>query len=287
MAVHVGDLAERKSYERDLLFRVTEIRGEEAILFGEEVRLIADAPIEDLVVIDQREYKRRVKDEKATIERTYRLFQQDYVLMRQRHEYNSTSGYTSEVNYFQMPGKVLHLDGDPLYLRKCLDLYEKIGIPVQGVHCKETEMHEKVLYFVDQYRPDILVITGHDAYTKSKGTMGDLAAYRHSRHFVQAVREVRKKYPSLDQLVIFAGACQSHFEALIRAGANFASSPSRINIHALDPVYVVGKISFTSFMERVNVWDVVRNTITGEKGLGGVETKGILRTGLPFQLYEE
>ena len=46
----------------------------------------------------------------------------------------------------------------------------------------------------------------------------------------------------------FAGACQSHFEALIRAGANFASSPSRINIHALDPVYVVGKISFTSFM---------------------------------------
>ncbi|MFH4155732.1 sporulation peptidase YabG, partial [Acinetobacter baumannii] len=84
----------------------------------------------------------------------------------------------------------------------------------------------------------------------------------------------RKKYPSLDQLVIFAGACQSHFEALIRAGANFASSPSRINIHALDPVYVVGKISFTSFMERVNVWDVVRNTITGEKGLGGIETRG-------------
>ena len=96
-----------------------------------------------------------------------------------------------------------------------------------------------------------------------------------------------KKYPSLDQLVIFAGACQSHFEALIRAGANFASSPSRINIHALDPVYVVGKISFTSFMERVNVWDVVRNTITGEKGLGGIETRGILRTGLPFQHYEE
>ncbi|MGQ0418767.1 sporulation peptidase YabG, partial [Bacillus sp. HC-Mk] len=87
--------------------------------------------------------------------------------------------------------------------------------------------------------------------------------------------------------VIFAGACQSHFEALIRAGANFASSPSRINIHALDPVYVVGKISFTSFMERVNVWDVVRNTITGEKGLGGIETRGILRTGLPFQHYEE
>lgn len=287
MAVHVGDLVERKSYKRDLLFRVTEIKDTIAILFGEEFRLVADAPIEDLVIVDQRDYTKRVKQERETMEKTYRLFQQDYVLMRERQEYQSTGGYTSEVNYFQMPGKVLHLDGDPLYLRKCLDLYTKIGVPVQGVHCKETEMQEKALDLIEQVRPDILVITGHDAYTKSKGEMGNLAAYRHSKHFVQAVRTVRKKYPSLDYPVIFAGACQSHFEALIRAGANFASSPSRINIHALDPVYVVAKVSFTSFMERVNVWDVVRNTVTGEKGLGGIETKGILRTGLPFQYYEE
>ncbi|MBW3491424.1 sporulation peptidase YabG [Bacillus mycoides] len=287
MALHVGELVERYSHNRDILFRIIEIKGDMAILFGEEIRLVADAPLADLVSIDQREHKNRVKRETETMERTYRLFQQDYVLMKQRHEHTSTGGYTSEVNYFQMPGRVLHIDGDPLYLRKCLDLYNKIGVPVQGIHCKETEMHEKVVDLIDHFRPDILVITGHDAYTKSKGVMGDLAAYRHSRHFVQAVREVRKKYPSLDQLVIFAGACQSHFEALIRAGANFASSPSRINIHALDPVYVVGKISFTSFMERVNVWDVVRNTITGEKGLGGIETRGILRTGLPFQHYDE
>lgn len=287
MAVHVGDLVERKSYQRDLLFRVTEIKDTIAILFGEEFRLVADAPIEDLVLVDQRDYKKKVKQERETLEKTYRLFQQDYVLMKQRNEYQSTGGYANEVNYFQMPGKVLHLDGDPLYLRKCLDLYTKIGVPVQGIHCKETEMHEKVLDLIEHVRPDILVITGHDAYTKSKGVMGDLGAYRHSKHFVQAVRTVRKKYPSLDQLVIFAGACQSHFEALIRAGANFASSPARINIHALDPVYVVAKVSFTSFMERVNTWDVVRNTVTGEKGLGGIETKGILRTGLPFQYYDE
>ena len=42
------------------------------------------------------------------MERTYRLFQQDYVLMKQRHEHTSTGGYTSEVNYFQMPGRVAH-----------------------------------------------------------------------------------------------------------------------------------------------------------------------------------
>ncbi|MFX3624213.1 MAG: sporulation peptidase YabG [Ectobacillus sp.] len=291
MEVKVGDLVERISYKRDLLFRVTEIKDENgvklAILFGEELRIVADAPISDLVIVDQREYKKRAKQEKEKLEKTYRLFQQDYYLVRQRNEYYSTGGYTTNVNYFQMPGKVLHLDGDPLYLRKCLDLYEKIGVPVQGIHCKETEMHERIGELLDQFRPDILVITGHDSYAKAKGKMNDLQAYRNSRYFVQAVREARKRYPSLDHLVIFAGACQSHFEALIRAGANFASSPSRINIHALDPVYVVAKISFTSFMERVNVWDIVRNTITGEKGLGGVETKGILRTGLPFQYYEE
>ncbi len=291
MEVKVGDLVERKSYKRDLLFRVTELKEDNgvktAILFGEEFRLVADSPISDLVVVNQREYSERALQEKDKLEKTYRLFQQDYHLIRQRNEYYSTGGYTNEINYFQMPGRVLHLDGDSLYLRKCLDLYEKIGVPVQGVHCKETEMHERIGELLDQFRPDILVITGHDSYAKTKGKVADLRAYRNSRYFVQTVREARKRYPSLDQLVIFAGACQSHFEALIRAGANFASSPSRINIHALDPVYVVAKISFTSFMERVNVWDVVRNTITGEKGLGGIETKGILRTGLPFQYYEE
>lgn len=192
MVLHVGELVERYSHNRDILFRIIEIKGEIAILFGEEIRLVADAPLEDLISIDQREHKKRAKREKETMERTYRLFQQDYVLMKQRHEHTSTGGYTSEVNYFQMPGRVLHIDGDPLYLRKCLDLYNKIGVPVQGIHCKETEMHEKVVDLIDHFRPDILVITGHDAYTKSKGVKGDLAAYRHSRHFVQAVREVRK-----------------------------------------------------------------------------------------------
>ena len=35
------------------------------------------------------------------------------------------------------------------------------------------------------------------------------------------------------RLIIVAGACQSHFEALLQAGANFASSPGSVLIHAL------------------------------------------------------
>jgi spore coat assembly protein len=291
MDVKVGDIVARKSYQCDLLFRVIDIKEKgdekEAILYGEDVRLIADAPCSDLVVIDEREQQERKKKEIELIEQSYKLFRQDHHAMKQKIEYRATGGYRTEKDFFQIPGRVLHLDGDPLYLRKCLDLYERIGVPVYGVYCEESEMPEKVGPLIEQFRPDILVITGHDSYSKSKGKINDLKAYRHSKHFVQTVKEARKKIPHLDQLIIFAGACQSHFESLIRAGANFASSPARVNIHALDPVYIVSRISFTPFIETVDVWDVLRNTLTGEKGLGGIETKGVLRTGMPFRLVED
>jgi len=281
------DIVGRRSYNCDILFRVIDIIEKEgqqiAYLYGEHIRLAADAPYEDLVLMGQSERQKLTNEYRSKEEQSLELFRQDVSLLKQRQEYHATGGYAKQSSFFQMPGKVLHLDGDPTYLKKCLALYEKLGIPVYGIHCDEKEMPEKIAGLLDYYRPDILVVTGHDAYSKSKGKKSDINAYRHSRHFVQTVREARKKIPHLDQLVIFAGACQSHFESLITAGANFASSPSRINIHALDPVYIVAKISFTPFMERIHVWDVLRNTLTGEKGLGGIETKGVLRTGMPYR----
>ncbi|MFD1736892.1 sporulation peptidase YabG [Bacillus salitolerans] len=292
MTIQVGATVARLSYNCDLLFRVIEIKHDDkgnqlAMLYGEDVRLIADAPFSDLTQLNDREMTRYATQEKEKQEQSFSLFQQDYSLIREKTQYNATNGYENQYEFFQMPGRVLHVDGDPTYLKKCTALYEKIGVPVYGVHCNEREMPEKIGPLLELIRPDILVITGHDAYSKSKGKISDLKAYRHSRHFVQTVIEARKRIPHLDQLVIFAGACQSHFESLIRAGANFASSPSRVNIHALDPVYIVAKISFTPFMDRINVWDVVRNTLTGEKGLGGIETKGVLRTGMPFRRHED
>jgi len=284
MEIKVGDIVARKSYHFDLLFKVTEIAHDQTVyLYGEDVRLIADAPYDDLVLVDENERQKRQRTDREKVDHSYRLFRQDYQLIRQKNEYLATGGYSSDTEFFQIPGRVLHIDGDPNYLKKCLALYEKIGVPVYGVHCHEKEMPDKIDELLDKYRPDILVITGHDAFSKSKGKVTELKAYRHSRHFAQTVRQARKRVPHLDQLVIFAGACQSHFESLIRAGANYASSPSRVNIHALDPVYIVAKICFTPFDERINVWDVLRNTLTGEKGLGGVETKGVLRTGMPYQ----
>jgi spore coat assembly protein len=285
--IRLMDIVARRSYNCDILFRVTEIKEingrKMAVLYGEDFRLIADAPCEDLVTINQNERSKLTQEYRSLEEQSLRLFEQDLDLLKQKQEYETTGGYAKTSNYFQIPGKVLHLDGDESYLNKCLAVYEKIGVPVFGIHCNEKEVPQRIGQLLDYYHPDILVITGHDAYSKAKGKMTDINAYRHSKYFVQAVREARRKFPSLDQLVIFAGACQSHFESLIHAGANYASSPSRINIHALDPVYIVAKISLTPFMERINVWDVLRNTLTGDKGLGGIETKGVLRTGMPYR----
>lgn len=276
-------LVGRKSYQCDLIFRITDIVIENgrqvAILYGEDYRLVADAYLDDLVPISTEERSEKQSVLEKLEQQTFRSLQQS---VEQKHLL-SKQEKRNEFKLFQIPGRVLHLDGDASYLNKCIQLYEQLGVTVYGVHCNEKHMHEHIPQLLKQYRPDILVITGHDAYSKSKGEKVDLEAYRHSKYFVQTVIEARKTIPHLDQLIIFAGACQSHFESLILAGANYASSPQRVNIHALDPVYIVAKVCFTHFMDKIQIWDVLQHTITGEKGIGGLESKGVLRVGMPYE----
>ncbi|WP_096186142.1 sporulation peptidase YabG [Evansella halocellulosilytica] len=286
-SIKEGNIVGRSSYNCDIVFRVKQVEGNTAILHGEDMRLIADAPLKDLIILEETERKKRENHQKAKEENCYQLFRQERKLIREKTEFEVTSGYTKKNDYFEVPGRVLHIDGDPLYLKKCTEVYDKLGVPVYGVHVKEKEMPLQTASLIEMVRPDILVITGHDAYSKNKGSKQDMKAYRNSRHFVDAVKEARKVVPYMDHLVIFAGACQSHFQSILKAGANFASSPERINIHALDPVYVVSKVSLTPFMERVGIWDILKISLTGEKGLGGVETNGALRRGMPFYHQKE
>lgn len=287
MNLKVGDFVTRKSYGNDLLFRVSKIDQQSVIIVGEELRLIADAPASDLLLVTESEKSIRKIEENKVEENCYRLFRQDRRLTRHRNEYEMTGGYNSKSSYFELPGRILHIDGDPVYLKKCTDLYEKLGVPIYGVHMQEKEMPLQIASLLEMVRPDILVITGHDAYMRSKGEQNEVKAYRNTKFFAEAVREARKFEPHMDHLVIFAGACQSYFETLIRAGANFASSPERINIHALDPVYIAAKVSLTPFMDSVSIWELLKNTLTGEKGLGGIETKGLLRRGMPIKNDDE
>src|SRR5690625_1554770 len=282
-----GELVTRISYEHDLLFKIITIKDDQAILHGIDMRLEADAPIDDLVRVNDQDLEERNQTGKEQEEFSYRLFKQDYQILREKRDFESTDEYQEDKNYFRLPIKVLHLDGDQGYLKKCIELYQRLGLQVHGIYLNEKEMPIEVGDLVKKIQPDIVVITGHDAYSKNKGQKKDIRAYRNSSYFSDTVRKVREIISHPDQLVVFAGACQSHFESLIRAGANFASSPERVNIHALDPVYIVAKIAYTSFMQKVSLWDVLRKRITGDKGMGGIDTRGLHRIGMPYITNED
>ena len=149
MQVKIGDVVARKSYQLDLLFRVIDVKTTDtgkqlAILYGDEVRLIADANCIDLIVVDEEEKSNRKLKEQEIIDQSTFLFRQDYQLLREKQEYYATSSYSHNEEFFHIPGRVLHIDGDPHYLQKCLSLYEKIGVPVNGVHISENEMPDKL-----------------------------------------------------------------------------------------------------------------------------------------------
>lgn len=50
---------------------------------------------------------------------------------------------------------------------------------------------------------------------KTNGNYDDIYNYRNSRYFINSVIEARKASSPNKDLVIFAGACQSFFEAIM------------------------------------------------------------------------
>lgn len=124
-------------------------------------------------------------------------------------------------------------------------------------------------------------MTGHDAYYSKKGSKEDIKNYKNSLYFVKAIRAARSFEKSQEKLVIVAGACQSDYEELIKAGANFASSPKRVNIHALDPAIVASSIALTKRNNAINLKDILNKTKYGSDGMGGIITNGLMYVGFP------
>lgn len=180
---------------------------------------------------------------------------------------------------------MLHIDGDSDYLNTCLERYRNLGIEAIGVHVKEKDQPSKVYELLVQHKPDILVLTGHDGVIKDENGYSREDNYRNSKYFINAVREARRYDSNFDGLVIFAGACQSMYHKIIEAGANYASAPYRVLIHALDPVYICKKVAFTGIDRIISPEEVIRTTITGFKGIGGIETRGKYRNGYPLEPY--
>lgn len=70
------------------------------------------------------------------------------------------------------------------------------------------------------------------------------------------------------------GACQSFYEGLISAGADFASSPGRILIDFVDPLVVAEKIAITEEYKFVSSNEISREIREGARGVSGIGARG-------------
>jgi spore coat assembly protein len=274
----IGDLVVRPSHKGDVLFKVVGVRGGRAILKGVYLRLMADAPLNDLRRVDQREYEEIKKNAERLLRRA--LTRSTARTAANGRDQGRAQGRDASPRKAKLPGRVLHLDGDREYLDKCMQYYDKIGMRAAGYHVSEDQQPARVTALVEQVRPSVVVLTGHDGFKKG-AAQNDIRSYTNSRYFVDAVKNLRRQAPNRDSLVIVAGACQSYYEALMAAGANFASAPDRVNIHMYDPVKVAEAISFTDIGDVARVDAVVAKSITGATGIGGVDTRGTYRNAMP------
>lgn len=274
----IGDLVVRPSHNGDVLFKVVGVRGGRAILKGVYLRLMADAPLNDLRRVDQREYEEIKKNTERLLRRALaRSTSRTGANGREQGRGPSRDGSSKRV---KLPGRVLHLDGDREYLDKCMQYYDKLGMRASGYHVSEDQQSARVTALLEQVRPSVVVLTGHDGIKKG-AAHDDIRSYTNSRYFVEAVKNLRRQVPNRDSLVIVAGACQSYYEALMAAGANFASAPDRVNIHMYDPCKVAEAIAFTDIGDVARVDSVISKSITGAPGIGGVDTRGTYRNAMP------
>ncbi len=248
-----GDLVTRISHNHDIVFKIVSIDGDVAFLKGVDLRLYADSSITDLV-------KASVPSDtdEQILQKNLRDLQMD------------------RSQYFYLPGKILHIDGDSDYLRRCMKFYKEMNVKANGLTISEIDMPYKIYDLLAEFQPDIVVITGHDAYLKKN--RGD---YQNSLNFIETVKEARKYEKSQDKLIIIAGACQSNYEELIKAGANFASSPKRINIHALDPAILATSLALSDRNKSIDLLTILEKTKYGKDGMGGIITNGTMYVGYP------
>lgn len=284
MDIKVGDIVARKSYDYDILFKVHDIvvsnDGNRTIcLKGLSYRLLADAPESDIVKMPMNkinEEMRKFEKRLSKLAKVGGFRSMAGKLIPSREEYSS----------YELPGKVLHIDGDNDYLSMSMKYYKEQGINATGKLVPEADQPKLIKSLLEVNNPDIVIITGHDSMLKQEGTGKDSTeGYRNSKYYIEAVKEARKYQQSLDELVIIAGACQSYYEGILSAGANFASSPARILIHALDPGMLSRQIAFTPIDKIPPIEDVLKGTMTGVKGIGGIQTRGKLRSGMPRSRY--
>ena len=255
----IGDVVTRDSYNNDIIFTIIDIKDDIAYLKGIDVRLYADSSLDDL--------------EKALVNYDNNKDRNDALKIKDMLNLDRSE-------YFYLPGKILHIDGDKDYLKRCIDFYKDMHLEAYGVNLDEERFERDITSCLKEYKPDILVITGHDSFKKNKDK-NNLSSYQNSNNFVKATVKAREYERNQDKLIIIAGACQSFYEDLIKAGANFASSPKRINIHALDPAIIASAVALSPKNKEIDLISLLDKTHYGSDGMGGIITNGVMYVGYP------
>ncbi len=255
----IGDVVTRNSYNNDIIFTIIDIKDDIAYLKGIDVRLYADSSLDDL--------------EKALVNYDNNKDRNDALKIKDMLNLDRSE-------YFYLPGKILHIDGDKDYLKRCIDFYKDMHLEAYGVNLDEERFERDITSCLKEYKPDILVITGHDSFKKNKDK-NNLSSYQNSNNFVKATVKAREYERNQDKLIIIAGACQSFYEDLIKAGANFASSPKRINIHALDPAIIASAVALSPKNKEIDLISLLDKTHYGSDGMGGIITNGVMYVGYP------
>ncbi len=145
-----GDIVSRNSYKNDIMFEVKRIlklsdNRKIAILKGRvDVRIVADAMLEDLKIVSKEEQIRR---EKQSEERILRLIEKEKIKKENRRK------------EIIRTGRILHLDGDKKYSQKSIMYYKKMGLNAIVRNIPEYKQPKVVYRLLMIYNPDILIIT--------------------------------------------------------------------------------------------------------------------------------
>ena len=116
--IRQGDIVGRKSYGKDIFFVVDKILNGYAILKGVTIRIEADAPIEDLELIEKEQVIRQEKDLEEKM--LYRISKNTKTI------FDGKTLVEAKNRSLEKTGKILHLDGDRRYSEKANMYYKKV-----------------------------------------------------------------------------------------------------------------------------------------------------------------
>lgn len=262
MEIKKGDIVGRKSYNSDIFFivdRIIKLSNQKvfAILKGITSRIEADAPIQDLKKIDEESFYRATHSVEE-------------ILNRRIEAYKNNNRKPLEIT-----GKILHLDGDRKYSEKSFRYYNKIGLNAVVKNIAEPKQPKMVKQLLEKYKPEILIITGHDSMLKNGTNYTNLYNYRNSKYFIEAVRQARQWQFSSDKLFIFARSMSKLL------WSNNGSSVlillhlhGRILIDFIDPLIIAEKIATTDSRIFIRPYEISKELKEGELGVSGIGARG-------------